>query len=232
MRRNLIISLSSAFLLLTAVSCNKDENNGIGTYNGHEYVDMGLPSGILWATCNLGAEEPHEYGLHFAWGEVTTKTNYEWGNYTLCNGAYNKLTKYCNVASYGDNGFVDDLIIVEADDDVVVKQWGEGWRMPTYTDMLEFQSYTNSEWTEQNGVKGRLFTSRVNGNTLFMPASGTYKGTDLKDKGTKGYYWAGEINSINSPHRACSLEFDESEYFTSNCNYRCYGQTIRPIHKP
>ncbi|MBO4370001.1 MAG: hypothetical protein J5808_01395, partial [Paludibacteraceae bacterium] len=86
-----------------------------GTLQGHDYVDLGLPSGTLWATCNVGANTPEEYGDYFAWGETTLKSNYEWSTYKY--GTYNQLTKYCYKSDYGKNGFTDTKTTLDAEDD-------------------------------------------------------------------------------------------------------------------
>ena len=97
----------------------------------HEYVDLGLPSGLLWATCNVGADAPEDYGDYIAWGETTPKTTYNWSTYQYCMGSYNTLTKYCNKTSFGYNGFTDNLTTLLPEDDAATANWGSGWRMPT-----------------------------------------------------------------------------------------------------
>ena len=134
-------------MMVFAVSCNKpiEPNNGGGNgpqndsiiddglLNGHAYVDLGLPSGILWATCNLGADTPEDFGDYFAWGETEPKELYDWKSYKY--GCFNheryELNKYCTDSVYGLNGFVDDLTLLELEDDVARACWGDGWRMPT-----------------------------------------------------------------------------------------------------
>ena len=88
--------------------------------NGHEYVDLGLPSGTLWATCNVGANSPEEYGNHFAWGETTPKEFYSWGTYKWCNGTANSLTKYCYDSKWGT---VDNNIELVHEDDAAHVNW-------------------------------------------------------------------------------------------------------------
>ena len=97
----------------------------------YDYVDLGLPSGILWATCNVGATVPEDYGDYFAWGETESKTNYGWNTYQYCMGNLSLLTKYCNNSSYGYNGFTDNLTILEPSDDATTVNLGADWRMPT-----------------------------------------------------------------------------------------------------
>lgn len=99
--------------------------------NKNKFVDLGLPSGTLWATCNVGAYSPGNYGDYFAWGEVQPKKYYSWGTYKWCNKAWNKLTKYCDKTSYGDKGFADNLTTLEACDDAATANLGNGWRTPS-----------------------------------------------------------------------------------------------------
>ena len=134
-----ITEVLAAVMLMTmvvfTVGCNKPEdepNNGGGNGGGndtHAYVDLGLPSGTLWATCNVGADYPWEYGNYYAWGETKTKTSYNWSTYTK--GDEDKLTKYCSKSDKGNNGFTDKLTKLQPGDDVSTAQWGSGWCMPT-----------------------------------------------------------------------------------------------------
>ena len=94
-------------------------------------VDLGLPSGLKWASCNVGATTPEGYGDYFAWGETATKKDYSWATYKHANGDKNKLTKYCTDASYGNDGFTDDKTTLDPEDDAATANWGKEWRMPT-----------------------------------------------------------------------------------------------------
>ena len=160
----------------------------------HEYVDLGLPSGLLWATCNVGADAPEEYGDYFAWGETQTKSTYNWNTYQYCMGYSNTLTKYCNGASYGYNGFTDDLTTLLPGDDAATANWGSDWRMPTKAEFDELFNNTTRTWTQQGGVNGWLFTA-ANSNSLFLPAAGCRWGVDLVYAGSYGYYWSGSLNT-------------------------------------
>ena len=141
----------------------------------HAYVDLGLPSGLLWAACNVGANAPEEYGDYFAWGETQPKDVYNWSTYQYCMGSNNTLTKYCTDPNYGYNGFTDNLTILLPEDDAATANWGNGWRMPTKEEWQELLDNTTVTWTQQNGVNGRLFTGS-NGNSLFLPAAGRWGG--------------------------------------------------------
>ena len=139
-----LVALMLAVTAMLVVGCTKPDepgnggnggnnggNGGGGTYNGHEYVDLGLPSGTLWATCNVGAETPEGYGDYFAWGETELKTTYNLSTYKYTNGSYDQLTKYCSNSSYGYNGFTDTLTVLLPEDDAATANWGDGWCMPT-----------------------------------------------------------------------------------------------------
>ena len=192
-----------------------------GMLNGHEWVDLGLPSGTKWATCNVGASKPEEYGNYYAWGETTPKDTYNWGTYRYLNS--NKRTKYCSRAEYGNNGFTDALTTLEAIDDAATANWGSGWRMPTYDEMNELYSNCTHIWTTKNGVKGRLFTGS-NGNSIFLPAAGIRGGSDLVNAGRDGYYWSStRVDSDNAWD--LDIYFDESLDLFS----RYYGQSVRPV---
>ena len=202
------------------------------TYNGgsddHAYVDLGLPSGLLWATCNVGADAPEDYGQYFAWGETQPKNAYNWSTYQYCNGGdgWNTLTKYCNKSSFGYNGFTDNLTTLLPEDDAATANWGDGWRMPTRAEFQELYNNTTVTWTTQNGVNGRLFTAS-NGNTLFLPATGCrYYGT-LFHAGSYGYYWSSSLHT-DHPDYAWYFYSDSGNYGVF-VEYRNYGQTIRPV---
>ena len=199
-------------------------SNGGG--DDHEYGDRGLPSGLLWATCNVGADNPEDYGDYFAWGETQPKDYYEWSTYQHCNGSYNTLTKYCNNSSYGYNGFTDNLTTLLPEDDAATANWGSGWRMPTQAEWQELLNNTTVTWTTQNGVYGRLFTAS-NGNSLFLPAAGYRFRSSLYSAGGYGAYWSSSLYA-GSPYSAWSLDFDSGNYSMYGSN-RYRGFTVRPV---
>ena len=194
--------------------------------NGHEYVDLGLPSGTKWATCNVGANSPEEYGDYFAWGETEPKSYYGWSTYKWCNGSYDTQTKYCTSSSYGT---VDNKTTLDLSDDAAYVNWGSSWRMPTKAEYDELinTSYTTWTWTTQNGVKGYKVTSKTNGNSIFLPAAGCRDDSDLYNAGFGGGYWSSSLSTGNS-YDACNLDFysDEVDSYYGN---REYGQSIRPV---
>ena len=204
--------------------------NGSGPDPGiHEYVDLGLPSGLLWATCNVGANSPEEYGNYFAWGETQPKDYYIWDTYQYCNGSnasYNTLTKYCNYSDYGYNGFTDGLTILMPEDDAATANWGNGWRMPTEEDFEELYNNTTVTWTQQNDVNGRLFTAN-NGNSLFLPAAGYRTMSSLYDVGNRGFYWSSSLDT-DDPNFAWSYNFHSYHSYMHD-DYRNVGFTLRPL---
>ena len=192
----------------------------------HTYVDLGLPSGTLWATCNVGADSPEDYGDYFAWGETQTKDNYSWGAYQYCNGSYSTLTKYCNYSNYGYNGFTDTLITLVPEDDAATVRWGAGWRMPTRQEWNELLENTTIIRTTQNGVNGQLFTA-ANGNSIFLPAAGYLEGGTLRSAGSIGYYWSSSLCTVD-PRAAWYIACRSYTTYESNDD-RYYGLTVRAV---
>ena len=203
------------------------QQSGKGTANGHEWVDLGLPRGTLWATCNIGASKPEDYGSYFAWGETSTKRTYNWSTYKYFEGAYKKLTKYCNKSDYGNNGFTDKLTTLQAGDDPATAQWGSGWRTPSKAQWDELLNNTTRKWTTQNGKKGYLFTSKKNGNSVFLPAAGDCGVADLLGAGSRGYYWSRSLDA-DGPRNAWYLYFYSGDCYVRSY-YRCNGFSVRPV---
>ena len=198
------------------------------TPNGedHDYVDLGLPSGILWATCNVGANSPEQNGDYFAWGETQPKESYDWSSYQYCYGSENTLIKYCSNSSYGYNGFTDNLTTLLPEDDAAAVNWGEGWRMPTKEELMELYSFTTNTWTTQNGVYGRLFTA-ANGNSIFLPAAGSRVGSQFNNMGNNGCYWSSTLETSN-PNGARDYMFSWGTQQHSSHN-RYYGMPVRAV---
>ena len=145
-----------------------------GDVGGGEAIDLGLPSGTLWSSCNIGASSPEEYGNYYAWGETVAKSEYSENNY-----------QYYKNGSYVDIG--SDISGTQYD--VATALLGDGWRMPTYADVNELKNNCTSEWTTFNGVYGRKYTSKVNGNSIFLPAAGYRWEGNLFNTGKYGDYW-------------------------------------------
>lgn len=190
----------------------------------HDYVDLGLPSGTLWATCNVGANREEEYGDYFAWGETNPKTANSFNNYKYC--AENKLTKYCENSNYGYKGFTDNLVTLQPNDDAATANWSSGWRMPTMKEWNELYHNTTITWTSSNNVYGLLATAS-NGNSLFLPAAGNNGG----DAGSYGYYWSNELYTSIPEKRARLFFFQWVNYIYFDDNYlpRSNGYSVRAV---
>lgn len=200
-------------------------NDGGNVENSHEYVDLGLS--VKWATCNVGAESPEEYGDYFAWGEVEPKETYSWSTYKWCNGSSDSLTKYNNSSSYG---IIDNKTVLDASDDAATANWGGAWRMPTKEEQDELRTECTWTWTTENGVNGYRVTSNKEGYTdksIFLPAAGYRGGSSLSDAGSDGYYWSSSL-STDYPNFAYELDFN-SDYVDWNDYIRYYGQSVRPV---
>ena len=193
--------------------------------NGHEYIDLGLPSGLKWATCNVGASSPEEFGGYYAWGETEEKDNYSWSTYKWCRGSYDTQTKYCTDSSYGT---VDNKTVLDPEDDVAHVKWGGTWRMPTLDEQKELLNKCTWNWTTQNGVNGYKVTG-PNGNSIFLPAAGYRDGTGAYHRGSYGYYWSSSLDSDDS-YGACCLYFGSGRRGWY-CDYRYLGHSVRPVSK-
>lgn len=244
-------------LLLTGCCCHDDDNDTdpvpVDPYNGHAYVDLGLPSGLKWATCNVGATKPEEYGDYFAWGDTVPyyssqdpltwkegkSDGYDWPSYTWCKGSYNTLTKYCNKSNYGKDGFTDSKTTLDPEDDAASYQWGGIWRMPTNDDFDELiatkDNTADYTWTWCDGsttkyagtdVKGWQIVRISTGATLFLPAAGSRGGSYLYNVGYYGNYWSSSLN--DNPGGAWDIFF-HSSYVGTDYGSRNYGQSVRPV---
>ena len=218
--KNYLSILSMLLLLLTFASCTNEKSNTENvaeneSENGYEYVDLGLPSGIKWATCNVGANSPEEYGDYFAWGETQPKDKYTWSTYKYCTDSY-----YCTV---------DNKTTLDLEDDAAHVNWGGKWRMPTTAEQDELRDTNNCtwEWTTLNGVKGYKVTSVKNGNSIFLPAAG-HRGYDgLIGAGNVGLYWSSSLDADRSCN-AYKLYFSSSivDWRVDN---RDSGYSVRPV---
>lgn len=194
------------------------------TLNGHEYVDLGLPSGLKWATCNVGAESPEKCGAFYAWGEIEEKDDYSWMTYKYYDNTYNHVTKYCVYERYG---LVDGKKTLELEDDAANAKWGGIWRMPTYDEQEELRRKCTWEWTVLNDVAGYKVTG-PNGNSIFLPVTGYKNDDDIFNAATGGYYWSSSLLNEGSS-RASYLLFDNEEYEKGDFARRYSGRNIRPV---
>lgn len=190
----------------------------------HVAVDLGLPSGTLWAECNIGAESPEDYGDYFAWGEIEPKICYSWDTYKWCYGSYDTITKYCINSSLG---IKDNKKSLESEDDAATANRGDAWCMPTYTQQQELRDECSWEWTTQNGVNGYKVIG-PNGNSIFFPASGYWVGDKIYSVNSKGAYWSCSLDESAS-NKVYIIEFDENYYKRGLYGSREDGYPIRPV---
>ena len=204
-----------------------------------QFVDLELPSGALWATCNLGADNPEEYGKYYQWGDTQGYTSdvsdghsFNWAAYKYCTSSATTLTKYCTQeSSWAGEGEMDNKSELDLEDDAVYQEMGEGWRIPSLEQWNELNSSENcsKSWTTLNNVNGWLFTSKKNGKTLFLPAAGCRLNAKFQYSVTSGYYWSRTLYT-QSPGYACRLYFESSEVITYYIgNYRYRGFSLRGV---
>jgi hypothetical protein len=189
-------------------------------------IDLGLS--VKWATYNIGATKPEEFGHYFAWGEIEPKDTVTVDNYKWMT-SYDSYTKYC---INSDLGNVDNKTILEAGDDAATVYWGEQWRMPTYEEQQEFMNNCTKTWTTQNGVNGYKVTG-PNGNSIFLPAAGSRNGTTLSNVGASGNYWSSTPGDLNYHYNlAYCLDFDSGnqyKYMYMCSDDRDHGLSVRPV---
>lgn len=190
----------------------------LGIVEEHEWVDLGLPSGTLWATCNVGADNPEDYGYYFAWGEVEPKSTYNWDTYfDSVNGSDSNFKKY-----YNGRGKTE----LDLEDDAAYMNWGEGWRMPSDAQLTELR--TNCTWTWDSTKKGYTVVG-PNKSSLFLPAAGYYGDSSLYGAGSGGDCWS---RSLISSYSDSAYLVDFSLSCVSGINYyRCYGLSVRPVRQ-
>ena len=189
-----------------------------------DWVDLGLPSGTIWATRNVGADKPEDFGGYFAWGETASKDRYDWSTYKWCNGSAYSMTKYCTNSAYGYNGFTDGKTELDPEDDAAYVNWGAEARMPSVEQIQELVTNCSWQWTTRNGVNGQLVTG-PNGNTMFLPAAGYRWYESLSGVGSVGRYWS---RTLSTPRNAYYLYFDSGYYWYINVN-RGYGFSVRGV---
>jgi hypothetical protein len=186
----------------------------------HQWVDLGLPSGTLWATRNIGANSPEESGNYFAWGETEPKEEYYMSNYKWYDNDNELFTKYCTDSEYG---MVDDKEL-EPRDDAAWANWGPSWRMPSLEQLQELREKCSWEWIEKNGTSGYLVTG-PNGNTIFLPAAGE---ASFPNAEGEGYYWTRTLGPLSDPSKAFSLSFN-SQWIFPDCARRSVGYPVRAV---
>lgn len=224
-------------LILPNVSLCVSENEVhykpyVDPYAGHDYVEIG---GLKWATMNIGASQPSDYGLFFQWGDTSGYTASEvgsgegqkyfgWADYKYGNGSSSPgavgMTKY---------NATDGLATLEAVDDAAVANWGGSWRMPTTAEFQALGAAVNTAWTQVNNVYGILCTDKTDSSkTLFFPAAGYCSSGSVDEVGDYGGYWSSSLNSDNR-RNAYSLGFRSNNALWKGTSDRFYGFAVRPV---
>lgn len=228
MKKTLIIMCLAALTVGMLSGCKNKNAKTTDAENRtaeSEWVDLGLPSGLLWACCNLGASSPEKCGDYYAWGETMPKNEYSLTTYSYYNhenGIYT-LNKYNTQQA---KGLVDSLTVLESADDAATALLGDGARMPTNAEWQELIDNTTAEWTRQKGVRGYLLTA-ANGNSLFLPATGFWYDDSSTDSDKIGNYWSSSLDLL-MPNTAHELNFGSTGLRTGGCE-RYYGFSIRPV---
>lgn len=201
-----------------------------GVENGHEWVDLGLS--VKWATCNVGAGSPSDYGNYYAWGETSTKSDYSWSNLKYCtdsSGDYFKKYISSGKSQYWRGSeSPDDKTRLELSDDAARQNWGGKWRTPSKAEWEELNTKCTWTWTTQGGKNGYKVTGK-NRNGIFLPAGGYRAGGSLYGDGSIGYYWSYSLNAP-FPRGAWTGQFYSGGHHVGNC-YRDFGLPVRPVHK-
>lgn len=225
-------SIIIALAVLSGISCTnfveldapKDppvDYSTSGSSYGHDFVDLGLS--VMWATCNVGASKPEDYGYYFAWGEVDPKADYSWDTYKY-GSSETSLTKYNTDPS---RGTVDNRTSLYLSDDSAQVNWGGTWRMPSAIEQQELVNDCKWSWKKRNGVYGYQVTSQLNGKSIFLPAAGYRDGSSLYDAESCGSYWSSECRDEYAKH---VIDFS-SLGVGWGIRKRYYGYSVRPVFK-
>ena len=260
MKKRFFTMTMVAVLAVAFVACNKDDDGSEKIEVNYD-DDLVLPSGIIWTKTNVGADNPWNYGSYFAWGEIESKSNYDWKTYKYCIDTCNSFTKYCDTAIFGNNGFIDGLTKLDATDDIATTKLGSDYSIPTVDDWKELCTQCYWVWTsnyDEKNVSGwivynalsdndkgvKVFDGKTSNSSyvpslahIFLPAAGYRSDSDLIDAGTDGFYWSSSLkkkspNAPNAPRFAYSCYFGCS--FAIDPEYisnRCNGLTIRPVRR-
>src|SRR5574344_904462 len=227
--KNMLATIAALFIAIIALPT---------TAQAQDYVDLGLPSGIKWATKNLGASKPSDYGDYYAWGETEPKTEYTWATYKWMQTGQSDwmyITKYTFADGntkgiwYDASGnFIGDgKTTLEAADDAATQKLGSPWRMPTDDEIKELLDNCTWTWTTQDGKNGYEVKGK-NGNSIFLPAAGSRIGSELYDAGIWGDYWSSSLDAAYSDI-ARYLDFESGGHDWDYVDRR-YGFTVRPVY--
>jgi hypothetical protein len=206
-------------------------NDPITPPEEHEWVDLGLPSGTLWATCNVGAHNPEDYGDYFAWGETEPKEVYSFDTYKWC--YYDSIGNLCFSKYTGEHnsGIVDNKTELDPDDDAAYVNWGSSWRMPSLEQQQELIEKCNWTWTQRNGVNCRKVTG-PNGNSILLPTAGAWRDDSLYYEHTDGAYWSRTFLLNQYQCDATYGLFFFSEHVYWSIDFRNCGFSVRAVRVP
>ena len=192
--------------------------------NHPHIIDMGFPSGTKWACCNVMANSPAESGYYFAWGETKRKTSYDWDNYKWCKRSGDNIV----ITKYHYN--VDGKSRLDPEDDAATANWGAAWRMPTYLQLKELLDNSDSDWTNVNGVWGRVFKSKTNGESVFFPATGYRYESTIYNFGTSAEYWSCVTYYTTTYGIGLYIEGGDVGNCSIGGKQRCAGHVVRAVH--
>ena len=190
-------------------------------------VDLGLPSGLKWASCNVGAKAPEGYGDYFAWGGTGLQSSYAW---TTCpfrtDGDWDTTVQFSKYNTLSKHGPIDNKTVLDPEDDAARAKWGGSWRMPTDEEWIELRTECTWTWTTRNGINGRLVTG-PNGNSIFLPAAGYRYNASHSSVGDFGNYWSSSLDA-NDPDSAFGADFGSGNVSKGYGN-RYLGRSVRPV---
>ena len=225
------LGIGKASIIVTTIDGAKTASCKVTVTINVEAVDLGLPSELKWASCNVGADSPEDYGNHFAWGETQPKKSYSWSGYKFELGTNQKgpFSKYVTNSSYGA---VDNKTVLDPDDDAAHVNWGEEWRIPTdeeWTELIENCTWTWTKNYKGTGIAGSVVASG-NGNSIFLPAAGYWLDANNYNVGSSSYYWSSSLNT-DCPSDAWFVYFYSGNAYMRD-GTRNGGHSIRPVcHK-
>lgn len=249
MKRKIFAALCCVAAVFAA--CEKNDvllqTSVSGSEQGHNYVDLGLS--VKWATCNVGDTTPEGYGKCLAWGETEPKLSYYSNTYKWMYKYKDKivkidtvkmdttwtwksdttLVKYCTLAAYGQNNFTDDKSVLDPEDDAATVLWGGKWRMPTDDEWTELREKCTWKWRTVNGIQGYMVKSKINDNSIFLPAAGFRGKDDEYGRDKDGYYWSSSLRT-EKPSYAWGVHFN-SDHALRGSAPRYYGRSIRAVMK-
>ena len=251
MKKLLKLFLLFSVTLPVYVACSKENPSGGGSGKAPASavaVDLGLS--VKWASCNVGASSQLEYGDYFAWGETSPKTEYNYNSYKWNVGPTMFMTKYCADDECGYNGFKDNNVTLDPEDDAAVVNWGGGWRTPTAAEWEELMEDCVWELGTLDGVYGARVSGKKSGYTdkwIFIPAAGVWhpsdgttkpqtvdyrEATNMMAPGASGYYWSSSLRedyAVTAQH--LNFFYFNKAYVTLPANDRVFGMPVRPVCK-